>query len=272
MSVASLWLSPEENSPFGGAGVSNKLLSNSVFARVISALLILQPSPVFAVEIQLQLHAGLDFTDCGERARCFMVVAQVTALHTICFQFARSCIAGNGEKKNSAFLINLLVCMIKVVFTKTKCCCCSVSTLQLCSQMWKCDESAMVTWQWLEGWGLIGSMNRCWLIDRCLVLIILLASFLLAELREVRLLPWAPMSFLLPLNSSSCFSKRILFFSPEENRLHTLCLRIYARFCSVFFTWSKAIKSLNIDRAGLSSQPNVQKSFHCTPEAHVGNT
>lgn len=64
----SFWLLPEENSPFGGDGVYNKLISNSVFAGVISALLILQPSPLFAVEIQLQLHAGLDFTDCGERA------------------------------------------------------------------------------------------------------------------------------------------------------------------------------------------------------------
>lgn len=38
------------------------------FAGVISAVLFLQPSPVFAVEIQLQLHAGLDFTDCGASA------------------------------------------------------------------------------------------------------------------------------------------------------------------------------------------------------------
>lgn len=36
------------------------------FARMISALLILQPSLVLAAEIQLQLHAGFDFTDHGE--------------------------------------------------------------------------------------------------------------------------------------------------------------------------------------------------------------
>lgn len=148
--------------------------------------------------------------------------------------------------------------MIKVAFTKTKCCCCSVVTLQLYSQMWECDESAMVTWQWFKGWGSIGSMNRCWLIDRCLVLIILLASFLLAELREVRLLPWAPMSFLLPLNSSSCYSKRKLFFFPLKRIGFIHCVSGFMLGFAVFsFTWNKAIKSLNIDRAGLSSQPNV---------------
>lgn len=64
-----------------------------------------------------------------EREQCFMIVMQVTALHTVCFPFTRSCIAQKGEEKNhSSFLMNLLFCGIKVVFTQTKGSWCSVFT------------------------------------------------------------------------------------------------------------------------------------------------
>lgn len=177
--------------------------------------LFLQPSSLFAVELQLQLHAGLDFTDCGERAVFYGSHAGYW-LHTIRFQFTQSNNAGlargepllvlgySAEPRPPAAGYLCILCISRT--SKRE---------EVLGPGW---------WRWLEG-----SEQHELVQAQSFAGCYWLSCFPLAELGEVRLHPWAPMSFWLKSSSSLSENtllppKRIAFF--PFSMIHTLCLML----------------------------------------------